>query len=167
MAAIGFISASLAILRVGAKVLFTDIDARTFNITRDTIEPALRPRTKAIYVMHHNGLPADMDPVMDLAQERGIAVVEDCAHSPGAHYKGRRAGAIGDIGCFSFHTVKNMTTLGEAGMITTNSDQDAYDIPRCGYAGWALPYMRHKSGIGGLSCTTSRRFAACCHTISI
>jgi len=136
--AITFISTALAVSRVGGKPVFADIDPRTLNLTRETIEAALTARTKAIYVVHFSGLPADMDPIMNLARQHDLAVVEDCAHAPRSHYKDRYVGSIGDFGCFSFHTVKNMTTLGEGGMITTNNDQDAYDIPRLRWVGTTL-----------------------------
>lgn len=101
------------------KIRFADIDANSLNIDPETIEPLVTPRTRAIYVVHHGGQAVDMDPVMDIAHRHNLAVVEDCAHAPNALYKGRAVGTIGDVGCFSFHSLKNMTT-GEGGMLTTN-----------------------------------------------
>jgi perosamine synthetase len=107
----------------GVQLRFADIDPNSLNIDPATIESKITPRTKAIYLVHLGGLMADMDVIMDIARRHGLYVVEDCAHAPGAEYKGRKAGSIGDIGCFSFHSIKNMTTLGEGGMITFNRDE--------------------------------------------
>ncbi len=107
---------------VGCKLVFADIDPNTLNIDPATIEDKITPRTKAIYLVHLGGLMADMDPIMEIARRHNLFVVEDCAHAPGAEYKGRKAGSVGDIGCFSFHSLKNMSTLGEGGMITFNRD---------------------------------------------
>jgi perosamine synthetase len=107
----------------GVQLRFADIDPNSLNIDAATIESKITPRTKAIYLVHLGGLMADMDAIMDIAHRRGLYVVEDCAHAPGAEYKGRKAGSIGDIGCFSFHSLKNMSTLGEGGMITFNRDE--------------------------------------------
>ncbi|WP_424186648.1 DegT/DnrJ/EryC1/StrS family aminotransferase [Actinokineospora sp. G85] len=106
------------LLNYGATVRFCDVDPLTLNATAETIEPLITSRTKAILLVHYGGLPCDMDPIMELARPRGITTVEDCAHALGARYRGRRPGALADIGCFSFHTSKNITTLGEGGMIT-------------------------------------------------
>ncbi len=107
----------------GVNLCFADIDPNTLNIDPATIEDKITPRTKAIYLVHLGGLMADMDPIMDIARRHNLTVVEDCAHAPGAAYKGRKAGSIGDIGCFSFHSLKNMSTMGEGGMITFNRDE--------------------------------------------
>lgn len=133
--AITFISTVIPILRQGARPVFADIDPFTYNITAETIKEKITSRTKAIYVVHLAGLPADMDPIMDLAQKYNLTVLEDCAHAPGATYKGKKVGSIGKYGCFSFHTVKNMTTLGEGGMLTTNDDESAKDIPPLRWVG--------------------------------
>jgi len=133
--AITFFSTTLGILRLGGKVVFADIDPKTYNITAQAIEEKITPKTRAIYVVHLYGLPTDMDPIMELAKKHNLKVVEDCAHTPGAEYKGRKVGSIGDFGCFSFHTAKNMTTLGEGGMITTNDDAAAADIPALRHVG--------------------------------
>ncbi len=116
-----FIATTLVILKEGAIPIYADIDPRTFNIDPENIAKKITPKTKAIFVVHYAGLVCDMDPIMALAGEHGIAVMEDCAHAHGAEYKGRKAGTIGDIGCFSFHSLKNMA-MGEGGMITTNRD---------------------------------------------
>jgi perosamine synthetase len=104
------------------KIRFADIDPNSLNIDPNTIEPLVNEKTKAIYVVHHGGQAVDMDPVMEIARRHHLRVVEDCAHAPGAKYKDRYTGTIGDVGCFSFHSLKNMTT-GEGGMLTTNDDR--------------------------------------------
>lgn len=106
----------------GCKIRFTDIDANSLNMDPATVEPLVTERTKAIYVVHHGGQAVDMDPIMEIARRHNLRVVEDCAHTPGATYKGRPVGTIGDIGCFSFHSLKNMTT-GEGGMLVTNDSK--------------------------------------------
>ncbi len=125
-----FIATSLVILKEGAKPVYTDIDPKTFNIDPKQIEDKITPRTKAIYVVHYGGQVCDMDPIMEIAKKHKLFVMEDCAHAHGSKYKGRQAGTIGDLGCFSFHSLKNMTTLGEGGMITTNNDELAERIQR-------------------------------------
>ncbi len=133
--AVTFIATVIPLLRVGAKVVFADIDPVTYTITADTISEKITEKTKAIYVVHLNGLPADMGPIMKLATKKNLKVVEDCAHSLGAVYKGKKTGTFGDFGCFSFHTVKNITTLGEGGMITTNKKEFADLIPLARWVG--------------------------------
>lgn len=115
-------SASCAAL-LGARPVPADVDRDSQNLTAATIEPLLTPRTKAIVAVHLAGWPCDLDPILELARGRGLAVVEDCAQAHGATYKGRRAGAIGAIGAFSFCQDKIMTTAGEGGMITLNSTE--------------------------------------------
>ncbi len=123
-----FIATSLVILKEGAIPVYADIDRRTFNIDPKEIAKKITPKTKAIYVVHYGGLMCDMDPIMELARKHNFFVMEDCAHTPNAEYKGRKAGSVGDVGVFSFHSLKNMTTLGEGGMITTNRDEWAAPI---------------------------------------
>lgn len=116
---ISWISTANAAASRGATVVFADVDERTLNLDPVSVANKITPRTKAILPVHLYGQCCDMDALMELAAARGITVVEDCAHSAGAEYKGRRSGALGHIGVFSFHQQKNMTTLGEGGMITT------------------------------------------------
>ena len=123
---LSWISTANAIAARGAKVVFADVDPRTFNIDPAEVVAKITPRTKAILPVHLFGQCCDTDALAELARQRGIRVVEDCAHAVGATYRGRQAGALGDIGVFSFHQQKNMTTLGEGGMITT-SDRSLYE----------------------------------------
>lgn len=128
-----FIATSLVILKEGGTPVYADIDPKTFNIDPAEIARKVTPKTKAIYVVHYGGQMCDMDPIMEIARKHNLFVLEDCAHCPGAEYKGRKAGSIGDVGCFSFHSLKNMTTCGEGGMITTNRDDfvDGIEKLRC------------------------------------
>ncbi|MFA6665932.1 MAG: DegT/DnrJ/EryC1/StrS family aminotransferase [Armatimonadota bacterium] len=128
-----FIATSLVILKEGATPVYADIDPKTFNIDPKEIAKKITPKTKAVYVVHYGGQMCDMDPIMEIAKKHNLYVLEDCAHTPGSLYKGRRAGSIGDVGCFSFHSLKNMTTCGEGGMITTNRDDlvDPIEKLRC------------------------------------
>ncbi len=115
--AISFVATSLAPLKCGAVLKFIDIDPRTFNMDPAKLEENITDKTKAIFLVHLAGQMCDMDPIMEIAKKYNLKVVEDSAHAPGASYKGKKAGTIGDIGTFSFHTWKNMTTLGEGGMV--------------------------------------------------
>ncbi|WP_018466004.1 DegT/DnrJ/EryC1/StrS family aminotransferase [Calidithermus timidus] len=115
-------SASAAVMR-GAKPVFADVDFNSGNITAETIEKVITSRTKAIIVVHLAGWPADMDPIMDLADKYGLKVIEDCAQAHGAKYKGRSVGSIGHVGAWSFCQDKILTTGGEGGMLTTNDPE--------------------------------------------
>lgn len=115
-------SASAAVMR-GAKPVFADTDPESGLITAETIEKAITPRTKAIIVVHLAGWPADMDPIMALAERHGLKVIEDCAQAHGARYKGRSVGSIGHVGAWSFCQDKILTTGGEGGMLTTDDPQ--------------------------------------------
>lgn len=115
-------ASATAILFYGGIPMFADIDPDTFNITAESIERCLSPRTKAIMVVHIFGQAADMDPIMALARRRNLKVIEDAAQAPGVRYKGRSVGAIGDIGGFSLNYHKHIHT-GEGGMLVTNDAQ--------------------------------------------
>lgn len=121
--AITFVATALPALQRNAKVVFADLDYETMNISVDSVAEKITSRTKAIFPVHHCGLPVDMDGLKALAEPKGISIVEDCAHSTGALYNGKQTGSLGDCGAFSFHTIKNMTTLGEGGMFTTNNSE--------------------------------------------
>ncbi|GMO11758.1 MULTISPECIES: DegT/DnrJ/EryC1/StrS family aminotransferase [Bradyrhizobium] len=112
-------SVSSAVI-AGAIPVFADIDRDTQNISAETISRVLTDRTKAIIPVHLAGMPCDMDPIMRLASERGLVVIEDCAQAHGATYKGRSVGSIGHVGAWSFCQDKIITTGGEGGMVTTN-----------------------------------------------
>lgn len=105
------------------KVSFCDIDRNNLFADINSIQKLITNKTKAIYVTHYGGLMGDMDALMQLARKHNIVVIEDCAHAIGSEYKGRKAGVTADISCFSFHSSKNMSTLGEGGMISFNNSK--------------------------------------------
>jgi len=113
---------------VGATAVYVDIDPDTFNIDVSQIEAAITERTRAIMPVHLYGLPADMNPILDIARRHNLVVIEDAAQAVGAEYHGRRTGSIGDIGCFSFYPTKNLGAAGEGGMVTTKNPEYARKI---------------------------------------
>lgn len=117
-----FFATGGAIWRVGARPVFADIDPATFNLDVADVERRIGPRTKAILPVHLFGQCADMDPLLELARASGIPVVEDAAQAIGARYRGRSAGTMGVIGCFSFFPTKNLGACGDAGLVTTDDD---------------------------------------------
>lgn len=121
-----FIASVSCVVMRGATPVFADVDQVSQNLTAATIEPKLTPRTRAIILVHLAGWPCEMDPILDLAKARGIAVIEDCAQAHGSYYRGRPAGSIGLINAFSFCQDKIMTTGGEGGLVTTN-DRDLWN----------------------------------------
>jgi dTDP-4-amino-4,6-dideoxygalactose transaminase len=116
-----FIATVSAIAYTGATPVFVDIDPRTFNMDVAAIEAAITPRTKAIMPVHLYGRPADVDPIVEIARRRGLVVIEDAAQAHGAEYRGRRAGSLGDMACFSFYPGKNLGAYGEGGIVVTES----------------------------------------------
>ncbi len=137
--ALTFLATASAVMMCGAVPVVADVEPRTFCIDPPAVERALSDRTRAVVPVHLYGHPADMDPLRELCAERGIAVVEDAAQAHGAVYKGRRAGALGTMGCFSFYPTKNMTT-GEGGMVTTDDDGLAERLRLLRQHGQAAPY---------------------------
>lgn len=123
-----FIATVSAIDYTGATPVFVDIDPASFTIDPTKIEAAITPRTKAILPVHLYGQMADMDPIMEIARRHGLMVIEDAAQAHGAEYKGRRAGSIGDLGCFSFYPGKNLGAYGEGGAVTTNNPELARTV---------------------------------------
>ena len=115
-----FIASASCIVMRGATPVMADVDRESQNVTAETIQAVLSPRTKAIIAVHLAGWPCEMDPILALAREHNLKVIEDCAQAHGATYKGRPVGSMGDAGAFSFCQDKIMTTGGEGGMLTTN-----------------------------------------------
>ena len=115
-----FIATAGSIVQVGAKPVFVDIEAVSFNLDPQKIEAAITPKTRAIMPVHLFGLPADMNPILAIAKERKLLVIEDAAQAIGSRYKGKYAGTLGDFGCFSFFPSKNLGAAGDGGIITTN-----------------------------------------------
>jgi dTDP-4-amino-4,6-dideoxygalactose transaminase len=116
-----FMATAGAITHCGAKPVFVDIDERVYTLSPAALRGAITPRTKAIIPVHLFGQPADMDPILEVAREHGLAVVEDACQAHGALYKGRPAGSLGDAGCFSFYPGKNLGAFGDAGAVVTNN----------------------------------------------
>lgn len=118
-----FIASASCVVRVGGRPIFADVSLDSQNITPETVEAALTPRTRAIVAVHHAGWPCDMDGMMALAHERNLLVIEDCAQAHGATNKGRPVGSLGHVAAFSFCQDKIMTTGGEGGMLVTSNEQ--------------------------------------------
>lgn len=118
-----FFATASAVTRLGATPIFADIDPETFNLCPASVESLINPATKAILPVHLFGQCADMDRIMEIAAESKLAVIEDAAQAIGAEFAGRRAGSIGQIGCFSFYPTKNLGGAGDGGMLTTNDDE--------------------------------------------
>lgn len=120
-----FVATVAAICYTGATPVFVDVDPVSYTIDVSQIEKAITPKTKAILPVHLYGQPADMEPILEIAQRHGLTVIEDAAQAHGAEYKGRRVGSIGDFGCFSFYPGKNLGAYGEGGMVVTNNPEYA------------------------------------------
>jgi dTDP-4-amino-4,6-dideoxygalactose transaminase len=118
-----FIATAEAITYCKARPVFVDVDQNTFTMNPAELEKSLTERTKAIIPVHLFGQPADMDPILEFARAHGLFVVEDAAQAHGAEYKGRKAGTMGDAGCFSFYPGKNLGAFGEAGAVVTNDSE--------------------------------------------
>jgi dTDP-4-amino-4,6-dideoxygalactose transaminase len=120
-----FVASVATICYTGARPVFVDVDADSCTMNVSQAAAAITPCTKAILPVHLYGQPADMDPLLEMARQYGLTVIEDAAQAHGAEYKGRRAGGIGDIGCFSFYPTKNLSAFGEAGAVVTNNPAHA------------------------------------------
>ena len=118
-----WIATAAAPATLGAEVDFVDIDPVTYNIDPNQLEDKLTPNTKAVLPVHLYGQACEMDEIMALSLKHNFAVVEDAAHAIGAEYKGKKVGTIGATGCFSFHEQKNISTLGEGGIVLTNDKE--------------------------------------------
>jgi dTDP-4-amino-4,6-dideoxygalactose transaminase len=118
-----FFATAGCIARVGARPVFVDIDPKTYNINPALIEPVITAKTKAIMPVHLYGQVADMDPIMQIAGQASLAVIEDACQAISAAYKGKKAGSIGTCGCFSFFPSKNLGGIGDGGMVTTNDEE--------------------------------------------
>jgi len=116
-----FVATVAAIHYTGARTVFVDIDPRSFTMDVSQVQGAITKRTKAIIPVHLYGQPADMDPIREVANKNGLVVIEDACQAHGAEYKGRRAGSLGDMGCFSFYPGKNLGAYGEGGMVVTDN----------------------------------------------
>jgi dTDP-4-amino-4,6-dideoxygalactose transaminase len=123
-----FVATAAAIRYTGAIPVFVDINLDSYTMDPEQVEKAITPRTKAICPVHLYGQSADLDPILDIAKRHGLKVIEDACQAHGTEYKGRRVGAIGDVGAFSFYPGKNLGAYGEGGMAVTNDDAAAKAI---------------------------------------
>lgn len=141
-----FFASAEAISRVGAVPVFVDIDEQTYNLDVERLEEAITERTKAIIPVHLFGQPADMKEIMDIAKRHGLLVIEDACQAFGAEYHGMRAGSIGHAACFSFFPTKNLGTVGDGGLVTTNDDQLAERIRQLRHHGSKKKYYHERIG---------------------
>lgn len=141
-----FFATAGVISRLGARPVFVDIEADSYNIDPTLIEAAVTSKTKAIIPVHLFGQMADMDPILEIARRHKIAVIEDAAQAIGAKYKGKPAGSFGDLGCFSFYPSKNLGGAGDGGMIVTNNDKYAEACRSLRCHGESPKYYHHTVG---------------------
>ncbi len=127
--ALTFVATATSVVLVNAVPIMVDIDPLTYNISPEAIEAAITPRTRAIIPVHNGGYPADMDAIMEIADKRGLRVIEDCAHAHGSQWRGKGVGSIGHLGTFSFQIGKTLT-CGEGGMVLTNDEVLAENAAR-------------------------------------
>ncbi len=133
--AITFVATMAYPLAVGAKLVFADVNPRTLNMDPEDVARKITSKTKMIVPVHIGGYPVDLEPIIKLAKEHDIIVLEDAAHGFGAEYKGKKVGTIGDFAAFSFHEVKNITSFGEGGIVTTNVPGFGDDMKRARFLG--------------------------------
>jgi dTDP-3-amino-3,4,6-trideoxy-alpha-D-glucose transaminase len=138
---------ALAVMRAGARPVFADLDPATLNVSPVAVAAAVTPRTKAILPVHLYGHPADLDPLMALGRERGIAVIEDACQAIGASYKGRRVGALSGIGALSFYPTKNLGALGDGGAVVIQDERVAARIRQLRNGGQSDRYRHEIPGI--------------------
>ncbi len=141
-----FFATAGCVARLGATPKLIDIDPITYNLNVASLERAIGPKTKAFIPVHLYGLCADMDPLLDLAKKRNIAVIEDAAQAIGAKYNGRQAGTMGTVGCFSFFPSKNLGGFGDGGLVTTNDEALAARIKILRNHGAEPKYYHHVIG---------------------
>jgi dTDP-4-amino-4,6-dideoxygalactose transaminase len=141
-----FIATWLAVSAVGAVPVPVEPDVKTYNLDPDRIEAAITPNTRAIIVVHLYGQPANLDPILTIAQQHNLSVVEDAAQAHGAAYKSRRIGAHGDIVCWSFYPGKNLGAMGDGGAITTNRADLAERVRSLGNYGSTQKYVNDERG---------------------
>lgn len=142
-----FIATSEAIRLTGAMPVFVDIDPQTYNLDAGLLEAAITERTKAILPVHLYGQPCDMDAILAIAEDRGLAVVEDCAQAIGATYKDRRVGSLGTTGCFSFFPSKNLGCFGDGGMVVTDDEAVFERIEMLRRHGGRVKYHHEVTGV--------------------
>jgi dTDP-4-amino-4,6-dideoxygalactose transaminase len=146
-AANSFIATAEAVGMAGARVVFADIDPRSYTIDVNQIETRITPRTRAIIPVHLYGQPAEMEPLVAIARRHGLKVIEDCAQAHGAEYRGRRVGTFGDAACFSFYPGKNLGAYGDAGAVVTSEDALASAVRMIANHGSLVKYHHKREGV--------------------
>ena len=141
-----FFATAGAISRLGARPVFVDIDPLTYNIDPAKLENVITDRSRAIIPVHLYGQTADMDPIMEVARRHKLYVIEDAAQAIGSEYGGRRAGALGDLACFSFFPSKNLGAFGDGGMVTTNNPELAKQVKLLRNHGYSPKYYNKVVG---------------------
>src|SRR5215471_6738017 len=136
-----FVASVAAIEYTGARPVLVDIAAGSFTMNPALVEAAITPQTRAIVPVHLYGQPADMGPLLEIASRHGLKVIEDACQAHGAEYEGRRVGALGDLGCFSFYPGKNLGAYGEGGLVTT--DRPDFDRTLRLLRDWGAPRKYH------------------------
>lgn len=136
-----------AIEMAGAKPVMVDIEEDFYTIAPEKIEAAITPKTKAVVAVHLYGQPADLNAILKITKKHKLKLIEDCAQAHGAIYKNKRAGSIGDVGCFSFYPTKNLGALGDGGMVVTNDAQLAEKIEMLRQYGWKKRYISEFAGV--------------------
>ncbi len=142
-----FFASAGSIVRTGAKVVYCDIDPKTYNMDSRLVAKKITHKTRAILPVHIYGLSCDMDPLLKLARSRSIHIVEDAAQSIGATYHGQKTGTLGDLGCFSFYPTKNLGGAGDAGMVVTRSSKLAMRIKALRNHGGLKKYHHDEVGV--------------------
>jgi dTDP-4-amino-4,6-dideoxygalactose transaminase len=141
-----YVATAFAASYCGAKVVFCDVDPKTYNMTAELVEPLITEKTKAIIPVHLYGHVVDMDPLMELAKKHNLWVMEDASHAHGAYYKGRRTGSLADAAAFSFYPSKNMGAYGDGGIITTSNDELNEKIRMLRYVGQRVKFIHEVVG---------------------
>ncbi|RAJ93626.1 DegT/DnrJ/EryC1/StrS family aminotransferase [Aliidiomarina maris] len=141
-----FIASSEAVTREGLRVVFADVNTKDFLLDIDDVIRKITPNTKAIIAVHLYGQPCDMNPILRVAREHGLYVIEDCAQAHGAEYEGEKVGTLGDVGCFSFYPGKNLGAYGDAGAITTNNQELAIKARKIANHGRVAKYDHEFEG---------------------
>lgn len=141
-----FIATAEAVIHAGGKIKWIDIEKRTYCLDAEELEKNISPETAAVMPVQLYGCSADMDPILESSRKAGLAVIEDCAQSHGALYKGRKSGSLGDIACFSFYPGKNLGAYGDAGCVVCDSDETAQLLRRLGNHGSDKRYYHTEVG---------------------
>lgn len=142
-----FFATASCVWRLGARVVFADVDPLTFNLDPAKVEEAVTPATRAIIPVHLYGQCADMDALLEIARHNDLKVIEDAAQAVGAEYRGRPAGSMGDCGCISFYPTKNLGGFGDGGMVVTNDESLAEKIRRLAAHGMKTRYYHSLVGV--------------------